>query len=185
LRKLAAILLSGILLFNWIGYRLMNSVLEDSATHHLEMQLDQQQYDEDQLITLKVPITHLSYFNASTTFERVSGEIEVNGTPYRYVKRRILNDSIEVLCIPNAKAFQLRQINNTYFSFVNDISQGAKHDTHPQTSKSFSNDPFTCIQPIQIDAPEQSVLSHTFHFAVYFPTVTLPTDEQPPAFTAA
>jgi len=178
-------LLWGILLFNWIGYRLLNSIMEDNATRRLEMQLDQQQYDESQLITLKVPVTHLSYFNASSTYERVSGEIEVNGTPYRYVKRRIFNDSLEVMCIPHAKALQLRQIGNSYFRFVNDIGQSSKHDTHPQTSKSFSNDPFTCIRTIQIEAPEQSVPSHAFHFLVYFPSVILPTDEQPPAFTAA
>ena len=110
--------------------------MEDRATHHLQTQLDQQQYDEDQLITVKVAVTDLSYFTPSPTFERVSGEIEVDGIPYQYVERRIFNDSLEVRCIPNQRALQIRRLGSIYFQLVNDFAQGAKQDTHPHFAKS-------------------------------------------------
>ena len=51
MRNLAAILLVGILLFNWLGYRVLDNIAENDATHHLEARLDRQQYDDQQLIS--------------------------------------------------------------------------------------------------------------------------------------
>src|SRR5580698_3798791 len=98
----------GILLFNWFGYRVLNDLMQDRSNLQLQSQLDLRHYDESQLITIKLPAAHLSYFNNSAVFERVDGQIEINGIPYQYVKRRIYNDSLELLCIPNQMALKLR-----------------------------------------------------------------------------
>ena len=119
MRQLAAILLCGIFFFNWVGYRLLNDVLVEDATRRLDARLDQQEYNEDQLITIKVPLTSLAYFNNSAAFERSSGQIEINGIPCRYVKRRIYHDSLEMRCIPNQPALQLRQFGQQLFQWGN------------------------------------------------------------------
>jgi hypothetical protein len=77
---------------------LLFSSLLDKADRELETRLDENRYDESQLISIKVPVTHLSYYNTSDQFERVDGNIEFGGIQYKYVKRRIFNDSLEVLC---------------------------------------------------------------------------------------
>jgi hypothetical protein len=183
LRKLAAILLWGILLFNWVGYRLLNSILEERANRRLEARLDQDQYEDDQLISIKVPITHLAYYNSSAGFERADGELEVNGIPYRYVKRRISNDTIEMLCIPNQGELQLRQSGKNYFNGLNDIEhqQGSKSGSHPGANKSFATDPFICIQPIRVDNPMVALTLRGYHFFTNLLSLSLPTDERPPA----
>jgi hypothetical protein len=187
LRKLAAILLCGIFFFNWVGYRLVNDMMEEDATHRLDARLDQQQYSEDQLITLKVPLTTLAYFNNSATFERSNGQIEINGIPYRYVKRRIYRDSLEMICIPNQGALQLRQSGNNYFNGVTGIErqQSSKSSSHPGARRSFQSDPYIGIVGVRVDAPPFSLAPGSDDRSAGLFSLTLPVDERPPAGLAA
>ena len=132
MKKITAILLLGIFLFNWAGYRLLTLYMEARADLQLQTQLDDNKYEESQLVSLKVPVTHLSYYNNSREFETINGSIEMNGVRYKYVKRRIYNDSLEVLCIPDAAAMQLKAAKNIFFAFVN----GLRHNGAPEKKQS-------------------------------------------------
>src|ERR1700759_3725747 len=79
LRKIAAIFLSAILLFNWFGYRCILGYWQQQTTRDLEARIDVNDYDDTQLISVKVPVTHLAYYNTSPTFQRVNGRMEING----------------------------------------------------------------------------------------------------------
>ena len=133
----------GILFFNWYGYQLVSSFLQDRANRGLEARLDQNNYDESQLISVRIPLTTLSYYNSSTTFERIDGQVEIAGIQYKYVKRRIFKDSLELLCIPNQAAMGLQTAKNNFFQQINDLqqhnSQGKNANSHPGASKSFSS----------------------------------------------
>ncbi|MDV6220537.1 hypothetical protein [Flavitalea sp. BT771] len=132
LKKITAILLLGLFLFNWAGYRLLTLFLEARADLQLQVQLDDNNYEVSQLVSLKVPVTHLSYYNNSKEFETVNGSIEMNGVRYKYVKRRIYNDSLEVLCIPDAATMQLKAAKNIFFAAVN----GLRHTGTPEKKQS-------------------------------------------------
>lgn len=108
MRKIAAIFLLGLLLFNWFGYRVLIGYWQERAKIKLEARLDVNDYDESQLISVKVPVTHLAYYNSSAAFERVNGSVEILGVQYKYVKRRLYNDSLELLCLPDQGAMKLR-----------------------------------------------------------------------------
>jgi hypothetical protein len=144
MKRIVAILLMGLLFFNWYGYQLVSGYLQDRADRRLEASLDQAGYDQSQLISIKVPLTSLSYYNSSTNFERVDGQIEVNGILYKYVKRRIYKDSLEMLCIPNSSAMGLAAAKNAFFQQVNDLQQntpqGKKSPAAPHSYKGFSKD---------------------------------------------
>jgi len=154
----------GVLFFNWYGYQLVSGYLQDRADRRLEASLDQAGYDESQLISIKVPLTSLSYYNSSTTFERVDGQIEVNGVLYKYVKRRIYKDSLEMLCIPNSSAMGLAAAKNAFFQQVNDLQQSAPQGKKAPASHSFAktfsssdyyktDDLLTMGQPRTIEVP--------------------------------
>ena len=96
-KQLAAILLIGILFFNWYGYQLLTAYWQQKAENTLVARLDRHDYDDDQLVSIKVPLTTLDYYNSSTSFERVDGQVDINGVHYNYVKRRIFKDSLELL----------------------------------------------------------------------------------------
>lgn len=137
MKRLAAILLVGILFFNWYGYQLLSNYWQDRADRRLEASLDKNDYDESSLISFKVPLTSLGYYNSDGSFERVSGRIEISGVSYQYVKRRIFKDSLEVLCIPNMASIKLQTAKNEFFGRVNDLqqqNQGKKGNSHPVKS---------------------------------------------------
>ena len=117
----------------------------------MEEQLDNNDYDESQLISIKVPITYLPYYNNSKTFERIDGQIEIHGTPYKYVKRRIYNDSLELLCIPNTTAMQIRTTRNEIFKFVNDLQAGKKSESHSRSFKVPSINDYISNDLLQFD----------------------------------
>jgi len=124
----------GVLFFNWYGYQLLSSYWQNRADRRLEASLDKDNFDESQLISLKIPLTTLSYYNASADFQRVDGQIDINGVHYQYVKKRIYQDSLELLCIPNMAAMKLQTAKNDFFRQVNDLqqqNQGKKSNAHP------------------------------------------------------
>jgi hypothetical protein len=181
LKKAAAILLLGILLFNGWGYRLLTSYMESRVNRQLEAQLDDNQYDESQLISIRIPATHLSYYNNSFQYERVHGEIEIKGVRYEYCKRRILNDSIEFLCIPNRAAMKMQTARDNFFQLTNDLPQNGL-GKHPlsHTHRHFSGDDYTphYTQTIHHPAVASSTLSHPG--SVDFSSRYALTPDQPP-----
>ncbi len=88
----------------------------------LEARLDKNQYDESQLIELKVPI-HLPYQNNWAAYERYDGEITLNGTLYKYVERKVSNDTLYLRCLPNTKKMHLETAKDDYFKNTNDLAQ--------------------------------------------------------------
>ncbi len=113
MKKLAAILLLGIFVFNMFGYRLFVSFMVNNANQNLESAIDKNNYNEEALISIKKPI-NLPYYNNTKDFTRSYGEVELNGVLYKYVKSRIYNDSLEMLCIPNTSKQQLLEAKDDY-----------------------------------------------------------------------
>ena len=128
MKRIASILLLCILLFNWFGYRVSSDYYERQADLVLEQKLDNSEYDESQLIEIKVPLK-LPYQTNWKEFERFDGEIEVDGVHYKYVKRAVYNDSLILLCLPHEGKMKLLSARDEFFKLVNDIqnpSQGKK-----------------------------------------------------------
>ena len=147
LRKCTAILLLGVLLYNWLGYRLVYDYLQHRADRQLETRLDLEDYDDSRLIEIKVPL-NLPYQSNWTSFERYDGELEVNGQHYKYVKRRVYNDSLILLCLPNEDKEKIQDACNNYFKWTNDLQ-------HP--SKNSSSQSETFFKSLQTEyRPEQN-----------------------------
>ena len=139
LKKLAAILLIVILFFNWYGYRLVTSILSKNADRKLEIRLDNNQYDEAQLIELKVPL-NVAYQTDQSDFERHYGEIEIGGKYYTYVKRKIADGYLILKCIPNSSKEQIKVAGNDYFKMTNGLDQNQpdkKQHNNTNLAKSF------------------------------------------------
>lgn len=190
LKRIAAILLMGILFFNWYGYQLVSSYLETRADKQLEASIDENKYDDSQLISIKVPTTYLSYYNSSSEYQRVDGRIEVGGVEYKYVKRRLYNDSLELLCIPNHTAMHLQTARNEFFKLVNDLQQhngGKKSNSHPNASKSFSSSDYDAAQGLLVmgDLYSFTLLPGMAKDAPAITSSYIFTAEQPPDHSSA
>ena len=139
MRQLTAISLILIFLFNLAGCRVLLQYWEVQENTKLEVKLDRQQYNDEDLVEIKIPI-HLPYHNNWNDFERYDGEIDIDGVHYKYVKRKICNDSLVLLCIPNEIKTKISTARDEFFSLVNDLQKDAGNakSSHPSLSFQFS-----------------------------------------------
>lgn len=106
MKRLTAISFLIILSFNIFGYRYAIRLLATKADSNLEFQIDNLQYDESQLVELRVDL-NMPYQERFTDFERHYGEISIEGKPYTYVMRKIEGTILVLKCIRNISREQL------------------------------------------------------------------------------
>ena len=114
-----------ILFFNWYGYRIVTEYLMQDADKQLEARLDNNQYDESALIEIRVPI-NIPYQTSQSEFERHYGEMQVDGQYYTYVKRKIDNGYLVLMCIPNVSKQKIKAAGNDFFKLTNGLNQDSK-----------------------------------------------------------
>lgn len=136
MKRTASILLLTILAFNWIGYRFISGYFEHRADIAFENSIDKSAYDESTLIELRIPL-NMPYVSGSTEFERYSGEIELNGTHYKYVKRKIEKEELVLLCLPNNNKTKFENSRVDFFKLVNDLDNNS--NTKEKKSSSFKS----------------------------------------------
>jgi hypothetical protein len=153
LKKILSILLLTIFLFNWFGYRLLTSFLEKRANAQLELQLDNNNYEEEQLVSVKIPVDYLPYANSSPDFQRKNGQLEMKGIQYSFVKWRLYDDTLEFLCVRNPVATELRDAKIDFFKLVNDLQGGGqnkKTGTSSGSSKFFSGEYYAVTEHLAV-----------------------------------
>ena len=184
LKQLAAILLIGILFFNWYGYQLLTAYWQHKAENTLVARLDRHDYNDSQLISIKVPLTSIDYYNSSTAFERVDGQIDLNGVHYNYVKRRIYNGVMELLCIPNTTATTLAKAKNEFFRQVNDLQQQNQGKKNNAPVKDISKDYTPTAMDLDIPTATATLSTASASLAAAnLPLRYTPTAERPPDHT--
>jgi hypothetical protein len=86
-------------------------VLQDHADRKLEALLDNNEYEESQLIEIKMAL-NMPYQQRFTEYERHYGQIEIDGKSYTYVKKKIEGDIVIFKCIANESREQLKSAQN-------------------------------------------------------------------------
>lgn len=121
LRKLTAILFLIVFLYNVAGYKGFFFYLSQSADQRLDEKIRDDSVPDKDLITVKFPF-HVPYIAESKEFESMGGEVNVKGTIYRYVKRKIVRDTLILLCIENKEKSLIEKKRAEYFNKVNDLA---------------------------------------------------------------
>ncbi len=75
--------------------------------------LDSQQFKASDLFEIKIPLNS-PYYNDSKSFERYDGSIEINGLHYNYVERKVDNDTLILVCVPNKAQNILSEAKDKY-----------------------------------------------------------------------
>ncbi|HLL41614.1 MAG TPA: hypothetical protein VK369_00680, partial [Segetibacter sp.] len=118
MKKFSAIFLIALFLFNLFGYRILFNYEQQQSDVRLEASLDKQEYNDADLVTIKVPLS-LPYVNNQQNFERVDGEITVNGKILKYVKRKITDGNLILLCLPNDNKMRIESAKDEFFKYAN------------------------------------------------------------------
>jgi hypothetical protein len=121
LKKSASILLLLIFLFNTIGYKALFFYLEKEADARIEAKIRTIDELDKRLITIKLPI-NLPYQTDWREFESIDGEMTFKGKTYKYVKRKVMRDTLVLLCIDHSEKSRLEKGSAEYFKKVNDLT---------------------------------------------------------------
>jgi len=137
LKCLAVAFMICVLSFNWYGYDLLVKILETHYDEQLEIALDNNNYDTSQIVELDSKVV-LPYVADMSNFERVDGEVMIDGVHYKFVERKYENGRIIYRCIPNTEKIRLYNARSAFYQLMNEIqdsSNNSKHPVNPLTAK--------------------------------------------------
>jgi hypothetical protein len=137
LKKAVSILLVFLLLFNALGFYGLLRGLQYKTTLDLVKRLDNQQYSQDETITIKVPFA-IPYQLDSDGYERVDGEIQYDGEFYRLVEQKLERDTLFIVCIKDHASGRIEQALEDYVKTFTDKPSHSKNTT--KTLVSFIKD---------------------------------------------
>jgi hypothetical protein len=169
------------LLFNWCGYRWVMNVMQDRADLRLEAKLDRNDYDESELIEIRVPV-NMPYQTDWASFERYDGEVEVNGIHYKYVKRKVENGQLVLKCIPNKAKQALETAKTDFFKGTNNLQpESPQKSSVPQSVKNLLSE-FDPLQQLVMATSCSTAMDKTYNLYQQRPPAGffVSTPEQPP-----
>lgn len=156
--------------------------MQDRADQQLETLLDNSEYDESQLIEIKVAM-NMPYQNRFTEYERHYGEIEIDGVAYTYVKKKIEGDVVTFKCIANQSKQQLKDMDHNITK-----SNSAADVNQPGPGK---QQPISFAKKLLSEYDDQSMfalpksqtnpsLTHTSSYQFSLPSFAVQVPHQPP-----
>lgn len=163
MKKIAAIAIIALLLFNWCGYRLVADWLQARAEERLQAVIEEGNYNPTNFIELSV-VTNLPYTNDWLDWESCNGTIEVNGYHYQYVERKLEKGKMLYHCLPNNEKQVVVAARDEFFQLVNSFNQ---QNDHKPVSKSiaisnFIGDYDDCLQQFNAAQPYIAGVSATW-----------------------
>jgi hypothetical protein len=157
LTRLLTISLLAILVFNMFGYQCVVAYLQQQNAFAIEARIDKDQYDDSELISIKVSL-NLPYYNGYAEFERTYGSVNIDGIDYEYVKRRVYKDTLELLCIPNYEKTKLSTVSGEIAKGV--AENGSQPAKKPITIKTLMPDYFLQLADHQLVPSTQSIATY-------------------------
>lgn len=187
MKKPAAIFLLLIFLFNLGGYRLWYYFEQQRSDMRMAITLDNDEYDESDLVAIRIPLS-LPYQTDWKEFERTDGEIELQGKIYKYVKRKVQNGELVLMCIPHHDKMQLNSAREDFFKYANDLAQNNSNKKSETPAHNFKG-PLSDYYPGDIAVIDYNLLKGHSGFnsqyevgkLIYIPHIS---PEQPPDITS-
>jgi hypothetical protein len=184
LKRLLAIFFLFVLLFNVGGYRILFYYAGEQATAKLIASVEEEQFHRDDLLTLTVPLA-LPYQTDWADWEKVRGEIEIDGVRYEYVQRKVTGGQMVLQCLPNKAQTKIESARDRFFSLANSFQadDGGKKESSGTVVK-FSKPALTdfdnsCIA-WGIKAAQQQALSYFIPEVSALLTLALSVPGKPP-----
>ena len=114
----------------------MFNYLINLSDNHTEQLLDKNTYNDAALVEIAIPL-NMPYMSNQANYERYDGSIEINGMHYNYVKRKINNDTLHILCIPNEEKTQLHEAKVIFQNNLQMLLQVKRKMIHRQKRMEF------------------------------------------------
>jgi hypothetical protein len=156
LKKIFAIALLALLLFNVGGYQLLFQYFIYQSDNSITEEINNNRYRATDLVEVKIPV-HLNIQDWDG-FKPISGQIKVKETCYNYAELKMTKDTLYLMCIPNHDKARLVNAGVTYAKAVNDVLPLSKkgHDQSVKKANILS---------------DYNLLSFKYHYSTYGITV--------------
>jgi hypothetical protein len=120
LKKLIAISMLIILLFNIGGQLAFHEYLVYQSDKFFNDQISKHHYNIDDLAEIRIPV-NIPCMPQQEGYENISGRVQFGSTAYNYVKIKMTRDTMYLMCIPNYATTQLSSQNIIYVKQIPDI----------------------------------------------------------------
>lgn len=159
-----------ILLMNTLGYYGVFVGLQYQNGLAMNRQLDADQYDASQTVTLQIPLT-VPYMYNDADFKRAEGLFEYRGEYYRLVKQKYADDVLTVVCIRDSET---TRINDAMSDFVLTFGDTAGDDSQGTTlTVSFIKDYISqSFQIVSVSTGWQQDVANDSYASNLIPTFT-------------
>ena len=125
LKKLIAISLLFIHLFNIGGQLLLHQYFVYKSDKLFNEQINKNRYNVDDLTEIKIPV-NMPQINDWKNFENLTGQVQFAYSSYNYVKIRVTRTAIFLMCIPNYETTHFSNHNIIYARQIPDIPVSKK-----------------------------------------------------------
>ena len=125
------------MLFNGFGYRIVANYFDQKAAEQFVAIIDENDYNVADLVTIKTPV-NLPYYANNAKFERVDGEMVINGMVYQYVQRRVYNDSIEIKVLANQDRLHIKNAREDFYKLAQDLQKNSEDKKSTPSGKASS-----------------------------------------------
>jgi hypothetical protein len=158
MKKIVAISLIWIFLFNVIGYYGIYAGMLHQSNKKAEQQIEDNNYDKSQTITFKIPLT-LPY-PVQNGFERLSGDFEHEGEFYKLVEQKYENDTVYIVCLRNNEVKKALEVANDFVKQSTDQSPSSNQNTKTLTGLLKDYNPV--VDEITLASPEVIAITKPF-----------------------
>lgn len=135
--RIVSIVLIGCFMFNMIGYKLLFYYQITEADSRIQARIESLDESKVNLFSVKIPI-RLPYHTDWKDFESVEGEMTYNNKTYRYVKRKVLRDTLILLCIEHHEKSLIERNRIDFAKKVNEVlPDGSKKQIFKHAKEDF------------------------------------------------
>lgn len=126
--------------------------------------IDGDKYNDNQLTELKIPL-NLPYYSSSNNYNRIDGEIEIGGIQYNYVKKKVFNDTLFLLCLPNLDKTQLYKDKAKYAAKANDLPRNDKDNNAKKINSASEYDEYVTSYGLNLRVVTILVSFHAYNIS--------------------
>ena len=145
MKRVVAIFLSLVFLFNIVGYKAFYFYQIQNADKRLETKVRTSNFAAEKLITIKIPVK-LPYLIDWAEYQSMEGEVVYKKETYRYIKKKIARDTVFLVCIDHHEKTKIQNDSDEFFKKVNDIAA----DTNKKpVLKQVKTDFYECYKPYE------------------------------------
>ncbi|WP_377114565.1 hypothetical protein [Mucilaginibacter litoreus] len=130
MRKLLAILLLSVHLFNAGGYTLIFEYFIHRSEQQIVKEIYENKVDATQLVQIKVPV-HNPGMHDWPDYERIQGQIQLKNGFYNYVGVKMTRDTMYLVCVANEVKNKLFNANTIIAKNVSDAPLSKKGQEAP------------------------------------------------------